>query len=243
MNVVATYSIKGGVGKTSAAVNLAALAAHEGRRVLVWDLDPQGAATYLFRIRPKVRGGGRKLVRGRRDADEVIKGTDVEGLDLLPADFSYRNLDLDLDDLKRPERGLSHVLEPVEDEYDLVVIDCAPSISLTSEGVFYAAHLLLVPVIPAPLALRTVDQLRMFLASDIPQPPDVLPFFSMADRRKRLHRDVMEALPGAAETSIPNASAVERMGLERAPLVVAHPASPAARSYGALWTEVASRLA
>jgi cellulose biosynthesis protein BcsQ len=242
MKVVATYSIKGGVGKTSAAVNLAALAALEGRRVLVWDLDPQGAATYLFRIRPKVRGGGRKLVRGRRLADEVIKGTDVEGLDLLPADFSYRNLDLDLDEIKRPERGLSRVLEPLEDDYDLAFLDCAPSISLTSEGVFHAAHLLVVPVIPAPLALRTVDQLRAFLAGEIPKPPDVLPFFSMADRRKRLHRDVMEALPGAAETAIPNASAVERMGLDRAPLVVLSPGAPAARAYAALWAEVAARL-
>lgn len=243
MKVVATYSIKGGVGKTSAAVNLAALAALEGRRVLVWDLDPQGAATYLFRIRPKVRGGGRKLVLGRREADEAIKGTDVEGLDLLPADFSYRNLDLDLDDIKRPERGLAQVLAPVEDEYDLVVLDCAPSISLTSEGVFYASHLLLVPVIPAPLALRTVDQLRAFLGEEVARPPDVLPFFSMADRRKRLHREVMEALPGAARTSIPNASAVERMGLERTPLVVARPAAPAAGAYAALWAEVAARLA
>jgi cellulose biosynthesis protein BcsQ len=243
MKVVATYSIKGGVGKTSAAVNLAALAALEGRRVLVWDLDPQGAATYLFRIRPKVRGGGRKLVHGRRDADESIKGTDVEGLDLLPADFSYRNLDLDLDDIKRPERGLARVLAPVEDDYDLVVLDCAPSISLTSEGVFHAAQLLLVPVIPAPLALRTVDQLRVFLGEEVPQPPDVLPFFSMADGRKRLHREVMAALPGAAETPIPNASAVERMGLERAPLVVARPSAPAARAYAALWAEVAARLA
>ena len=65
--VLATYNVKGGVGKTSAAVNLAYLAAHAGSRTLLWDLDPQGASTYLFRVRPKVRGGGRKLVRLRTD--------------------------------------------------------------------------------------------------------------------------------------------------------------------------------
>jgi len=63
VKVAATYSIKGGVGKTSTAVNLAFEAARGGARVLVWDLDPQGAATYVFRVRPKVRGGSRRLVR------------------------------------------------------------------------------------------------------------------------------------------------------------------------------------
>ena len=66
MKVYATYNIKGGVGKTSAAVNLAHLAASSGDNVLLWDLDPQGAATYFFRVRPKVKGGGQALVDGTR---------------------------------------------------------------------------------------------------------------------------------------------------------------------------------
>src|SRR5262249_59436351 len=92
LKVLASYAIKGGVGKTSTAVNLAALAAREGRRTLIWDLDPQGAATFLFRIRPKVKRGGSKLVRGRRDPLSVVTGTDLDCLDLLPADFSYLHL-------------------------------------------------------------------------------------------------------------------------------------------------------
>ena len=105
MKVLATYNIKGGVGKTSAAVNVAALAAADGLRTLLWDLDPQGAASFLFRVRPKVRGGGRKLVRGRSDVTDVLRGTDVEGLDLLPADFSYRHMDLALDEPASPPGG------------------------------------------------------------------------------------------------------------------------------------------
>ena len=66
MKVVATYNIKGGVGKTSTAVNIAYLAARDGLRTLIWDLDPQGSATYLFRVKPKVKGGGKALVAGRR---------------------------------------------------------------------------------------------------------------------------------------------------------------------------------
>ncbi|MBV8947157.1 MAG: AAA family ATPase, partial [Solirubrobacterales bacterium] len=91
--VLASYNIKGGVGKTSAAVNLAFLAARGGATTLLWDLDPQGASTYLLRVKPKVKGGGRRLVRGKTDAGARIKGTDYERLDLLPADFSYRHMD------------------------------------------------------------------------------------------------------------------------------------------------------
>jgi chromosome partitioning protein len=247
MRVLATYSIKGGVGKTSAAVNLAALAADEGRRTLVWDLDPQGASSYLFRVKPKVKGGGRKLVRGRRDVHDVLKGTDIEGLDLLPADFSYRYLDLVLDDTKRPERGLARVLAPLAGDYDLAVVDCPPSISLVSESVFAVADLLLVPLIPSTLSVRTVEQLHAFLDGQSGYTPAVLAFFSMVDRRKRLHREVMEALaaaaPAVADSAIPSASLVERMGLHRSPVVQTDPRSAPALAYQALWREVDRTLA
>ena len=242
MKVVATYSIKGGVGKTSAAVNLGALAARDGLRTVIWDLDPQGAATFLFRVRPKVKGGGRGLIRGRREPLEVMKGTDHEGLDLLPADFSYRHLDIQLDKRKKPLEGVSRVLEQLDGSYDLAILDCAPSISLVSESVFAAADLLLVPLVPSTLSVRTLEQLRTFLADGPQPPPDVLAFFSMVDRRKRLHRELTESVPGAAETAIPTASVVERMGLERAPVVETLPRSRAALAYGGLWDELRAAL-
>ena len=245
MKVVATYNIKGGVGKTSAAVNVAALAARDGLRTLLWDLDPQGAASFLFRVRPKVRGGGRKLVRGRSDVTEVLRGTDVEGLDLLPADFSYRHMDLVLDESGKPTRRLRKVLAPLDGHYDVVFLDCPPSISLVSESVFEAADTLLVPLIPSTLTLRTFEQLSDFLG-EVDHQPDVLAFFSMVDRRKRLHRQVVESLPHGrgdiAATAIPAATEVELMGVHREPVVVASPRSRGARAYADLWTELRARL-
>lgn len=246
MRILATYNIKGGVGKTSAAVNLAALAAGQGLRTLLWDLDPQGAATYLFRIRAKVRGGVRKLIERRSDVDELLKGTDIEGLDLLPADFSYRHMDLALGDTKRPEARLGKVLEPIRADYDLAILDCPPSISLVSESVFETADALLVPLIPATLSVRTFEQLLRFVDDEVEQPPEIVAFFSMVDRRKRLHREVVDGLtssyPQITVAAIPAASDVERMGVERRPVVVYAPSSPAARAYRDLWNETVARL-
>ena len=244
---VAVYNIKGGVGKTSAAVNLAWTAADEGSRVLLWDLDPQGAASYLLRIRPKVRGGGAKLVRGKSDPAALLKGSDHARLDLLPADFSYRNMDLALDATKRPTHGLARVLAPLAGDYDYVFLDCAPAISLASESVFAAADVLLVPLIPTPLSLRAYDQLARFVAEQVPKPrPRILAFLSMIDGRKTLHRDIAEQLAaadGVLGSTIPAASDIERMGSERRALAQFAPQGRAARAYGALWTELRGRLA
>jgi chromosome partitioning protein len=245
MKIVATYNIKGGVGKTSAAVNIAAIAAGDGLRTLIWDLDPQGAATFLFRVKSKVRGGAEKLVQGKTDVADLLRGTDIEGLDLLPADFSYRNMDLALDDAKRPTRQLTRVLGPLATAYDLVVLDCPPSISLVSENVFHAADALLVPIIPTTLSLRTFDQLLGFVAK-LDRPPEIIAFFSMVDRRKRLHREIMAEAPARypsiVSAAIPSATAVERMGVHRNPLSVFAPRSGAALAYHDLWRQTRSHL-
>jgi len=246
VKVVATYNIKGGVGKTSAAVNLAHLAAGDGFRTLLWDLDPQGAASFLFRIEPRVKGGGRALVRRDRPLDQAIKATDYDGLDLIPADFSYRNMDLDLDDQKRPTGRLRRLLRPMADEYDVVLLDCPPSISLVSESVMDAADLLLVPLIPSTLSLRTFDQLSTFLDDFDGRRPELLSFFSMVDGRKRLHREVMEDMNPSngrvAATRIPALSAIERMAETRTPVTAAAPGSPAGLAYRSLWAEVRATM-
>jgi chromosome partitioning protein len=245
MKVIATYNIKGGVGKTATAVNIAYLAARDGYRVLLWDLDPQAAASFLFRVRPKVKGGGKALIAGKRPVDEAIKATDFDNLDLLPADFTYRHLDLHLDGERKSATRLRSLLTPLRREYDLVVLDCPPSISLLSENVLHAADLLLVPLIPTTLSVRTLDQLTEFIADFDRRQPEILAFFSMLDRRKRLHREIAEELPAkrddVAGVAIPALSAIEQMSVHRAPVTVTAPRSHAARMYGELWTETKSR--
>ncbi len=241
--VLATYNIKGGVGKTSAAVNLAYLASCDGAPTLLWDLDPQGASTYLFRIRPEVKGGSRKLLKGVSQAAEMIKGTDHIGLDLLPADFSYRHMDLALDRFKHPTRRLIRVLAPLRYEYEYIFLDCPPSISLVSESVFEAADALLVPIIPATLSARTFEPLSALVDGG----PQVLGFFSMVDVRKSLHHEVMAELrsgfPGTMlGAAIPSADEVERMGLERDVVAAFAPGSPGALAYQTLWLDIRQRL-
>jgi chromosome partitioning protein len=246
--VLAMYSIKGGVGKTTAAVNLAYLSALGGARTLVWDLDPQGAATFLFRIKPRVKGGGSALVRGQSPVDRLIRGTDFDRLDLLPADPSYRYMDLHLDRTKHPTRRLHGVLAPLGSDYDCIILDCPPSLSLVSESVFEAASAVLVPMIPAPLPARTLDQLERFLVSrndagaDRKRDPKVLAFFSMVDRRRQLHERIIEELirvrPGVLMTEIPASTVFEQMGVRRSPVEVFAAGSRAAASYRALWQEV-----
>jgi chromosome partitioning protein len=242
------------------------MGARDGLRTLLWDLDPQGAASYLFRVRPKIKGGGRKLVRGTSDVTDLLRGTDVEGLDLLPADFSYRHMDLVLDEGGKPARRLRKVLAPLRDHYDVAVLDCPPSISLVSESVFDTADALLVPLIPSTLTMRTFEQLGEFLDSIEPsgkadrhrhgaagggragvkRRPQIVAFFSMVDWRKRLHRDVVETLPDGrddiARTAIPAATEVELMGVHRSPVVVHAPRSRGGRAYADLWAEVRDRV-
>lgn len=240
MKIIATYSIKGGVGKTSTAVNLAYLAARGGRRTLLWDLDPQAAATFIFRIRPRVKGGIERVVRGKKPIDAAIKGTDFDGLDLLPADFTYRHMDLVLDGAKRPTRQLQRVIAPLHADYDLLILDCPPSISLVSENVLRAADTVLMPLIPTTLSVRTLDQLTEFLRS-VKDAPRLLAFFSMVDRRKRLHREIVDELPqqraDIAATAIPALSIVEQMAAHRAPVPHFAPRSVAAHRYEELAAE------
>jgi chromosome partitioning protein len=245
MKILATYNIKGGVGKTAAAVNLSYLAARDGLRVLLADLDPQAAATYTLRVRPRVKGGGKALIRGSRELDAAIKGTDFDNLDLLPADFTFRNLDLMLDATKKPTQRLAQLLRPLRASYDLVFLDCPPGISLLSESVLHAADLVLVPIIPTTLSLRTLDQLTEFIGDFDGHRPQVLAFSSMIDRRKRLHKEIAERLPAerkdVVDTAIPALSIIEQMAVQRAPVAAFAPRSAAARAYAQLWAEVCER--
>jgi chromosome partitioning protein len=248
MRVVASCSGKGGVGKTTVAVNVAALAARS-LRVLLWDLDPQGAATHCLGAVPAARGVTKDLVRGRRTLAGRAVATRWHGLAVVAADRSARNLDRQLDD----EHRLRTLLEPLREHFDLVVLDCPPGAGRLAEHIVDASDGLLVPLIPGPLSLRALDQLGDLVTrveGARPRngrvPPTLLPFFSMVDRRKRLHRDTIEAVqlarPETLSAQIPISAEIERMPVYREPVVTRAPDGPPARAFGELWREAELRL-
>lgn len=240
MKIVACYNIKGGIGKTTTAVNLAYLAAQEGARTLVWDLDPQGAASFYFRIKPRVKKGGKGLLTGKKTLDDVIKGTDYLHLDLVPSDFSYRNLDLALDAFKKSDTRIQKLLQPLEKEYDYIFLDSPPSISLISENILIAADNIIVPTIPTTLSLRTLDQIIDFCNKIGVAQSRILVFFSMVDMRKKMHKQIIANPPHnvwVLKTCIPYASDIEQMGLHRQPVPAFAQKSRASKAYQALWDE------
>lgn len=230
--VIAVYSMKGGVGKSSLAVNLAFEAARSGK-ALLWDVDAQGAASFLL----GQVSGGKAMKIFSRDVDpaDVVEQTAHLGLDLIAADLSLRHLDAELAEVG-PKR-LHKLLSRVADDYDWVVLDCPPGLGPLSEQIFRAADVLVVPVLPAPLALRTLEQVRERLTEARgKKAPPMLPILSMVDRRKAMHREMVEE--HANWPAIPHASVVEKMGLERAPLSTFAAKSPAAKAVRAVWEQV-----
>jgi len=245
MKVVAVYSVKGGVGKTTAAVNLAWSAART-HRTLLWDLDPQGGATFLLQARPKPKVDAHALVRGKADLSDVVRATADKQLDVVPAHDSYRDLDLELDATKRPERQLDKLLASVAKRYDVVVLDCPPGMSLLSESILAAADVVVMPLLPSPLSMRALEQVTTMVTAMKRGRPTIVGFLSMVDRRKTIHRELVDRLPqevAAVEPIVvPFSAVVERMGVARAPIQVYAPRSVAALAFGDLWTAVAKAL-
>jgi len=245
MHTLAIWTIKGGVGKTAASVNLAHAAAMSGVRTLLWDLDPQGATSFYLRALPQLPGGVETLLDRSVDLMQFVQPSEFDNLFLLPADFSYRHLDLALDESAKPKKMLAKRLKPLAASFDLVLIDCPPSVSAVSEAVLRAADALIVPVIPTTLSMRTLEQVQAFVATAGKHKPQLLPFLSMVDRRKRIHLDTCDLCLSDEtflRTTIPSASVVERMGVTRAPVAATLPSQPAAKAFGELWREIAERL-
>jgi cellulose biosynthesis protein BcsQ len=242
VKIFALYSIKGGVGKTATCVNLAYLAAESGHSTLLCDLDPQGAASYYFRIRASRKHSGKKILKSKKKVDKNIKGTDFENLDLLPSDLSYRNLDLILNKLKKSKNRLKDMLTRYQGDYDYIFLDCPPNITLVSENVFRAAQVILVPVIPTSLSILTHEKLTSFFKTHQYQTGKLLSFFSMVEKRKKMHQDIMADISQKKEpylkTIIPYAADIEKMGLHRKPIFLFRGSSLAAKAYRSLWKEL-----
>jgi len=245
MKVIACYSMKGGVGKTATAVNLAYFAAKAGKRTLLIDLDPQGASSFYFRVKPSSKKWGERFFKAYKSLVKNIKASDFENLDVIPAHLSFRNFDSMLSDLKKRENRLKRLLKGFRKEYDLVILDCPPSISFLSESIFTASDVVLVPVIPTTLSERTFDQLVRFFQENKYPLKKIVPFFSMVQAQKSLHKSTMEAMSTRRKVflkaTVPYSSDIEKMGQHKAPVDLFARSTAANDSYRKLWDEISRK--
>jgi len=243
MYVTAIYSIKGGVGKTATAVNLAALASFSGEKTLLIDLDPQASSTFYLKVKPKIKTTVKKLLKGKSPVESQIKATDYIHLDILPSTFAFRDLEPLLEKVKRPGERIREMLEPLSNSYSWIFIDCPPGLTRLAEAIFNASDLILVPVVPTTLSVRTYHEFRDFIADHpLRTGSRYAGFFSMVERRKNMHREIMNDWDYQQEfflkTNIPYLSDVEKMGIYRKPLVAFRPGSDASDAFGRLWAEI-----
>ncbi len=243
MAIIALYHIKGGVGKTAGVVNLSYLAAQESAKTLLIDLDPQGAASFYFRVRASKKLKSKSFLKKGKTIAENIKSTDYENLDILPATLSYRKLDLRLNSLKKSRTRLRAILKQVGQEYQFIFIDSPPNITLVSENIFDAADILLIPVIPTTLSILTYKQLLQFFKDQELDQSKIVGFFSMVEKRKKMHREIMTEILEQNKANflkhyILYSADVENMGIHREPVIYSKPNSIASKSYQEIWSEL-----
>ena len=241
MASIAVYSVKGGVGKTTLAVNLAWCSATISRRkTLLWDLDAANGSGFLLGIDPKKKYSADRAFAEGADLLKLVQPTVYATLDLLPADESIRSLDRQLDRLGKKKR-LAKLVEGLAKHYDRIIFDCPPVLNEVSAQVMRAADLVIVPLPPSPLSARAFEVVVEEVRGQGKGHPPILPVLSMLDLRRSLHKEAREANP--AWPVIPLASAVEQCAVERKPVGAFAPRSTAARAIAQLWTAIERKLA
>lgn len=241
MVTIALYNLKGGVGKTAATINLAYLAAKEGYKTLIWDMDPQGSSSFYLGKQASAKNESRKLLNSELNLIDAVQQTAYENLDIIPADLSARHADVLLHEMKQSKRKIASLLSGLKKEYDLVILDCPPGISILHDAIFAGVDWILMPNIPTTLSIRSYEMVSAYFKEHDLDASKIKCFFSMVDHRKNLHHEVMNSFykdKFFLKNYIPYLSDVEKMGINEAPLETYAASSYAAQCYRDLWKEI-----
>ncbi|GGH46049.1 ParA family protein [Microbacterium album] len=249
--IIALCNQKGGVGKTTTTINLAAALAEYGRKVLAIDFDPQGALSAGLGVQthdaPTIYD---LLLDTKRDPHDAIVQTKVPGLDLIPANIDLSAAEVHLVNEVAREMILSHVLRRVAAEYDVILIDCQPSLGLLTVNALTAAHGVVIPLECEFFALRgvallieTIDKVRDRLNPSITL--DGL-LATMYDPRTLHSREVLERIVEAfgddvLETVIGRTVKFPDASVSGVPITEFAPEHPAAQAYLRLARELVAR--
>lgn len=241
MVTIALYNLKGGVGKTAAAINLAYLAAKEGYKTLIWDMDPQGSSSFYLGATAATKNESKKLLSSEMELLDAVQSTAYANLDIIPADLSARHADVLLSEMKQSKKKISTLLATLKKEYEVVILDCPPGISLLHDAIFTGVDWVLMPNIPTTLSIRSFKTVADYFKENSLDKTKLKCFFSMVDHRKNLHHEVMNDFYKDnifLKNYIPYLSDVEKMGIHEAPLETFAASSYAAQCYRDLWKEI-----
>ncbi len=249
--VIAVSAQKGGVGKTTTVVNLAAAWGQDGQRVLVVDLDAQFAATrWLGAPADPNALTVFELLSGDGDLARAARSTPAAGVDLLPARRELRKLELSLAGELHREEFVADLLADAVDAYDVVLLDCPPNLGLLTVNALVAAGEVLVPVkMTDEGAVQGAAEVRATVAQLARRAPVAIRALvrTMSDRRRIVHGEVEAGLPDLglpiADTEIPRAADFETAAARRQPLVLFKPLSPGSLAYQRLARELAAPVA